>query len=797
MRRSKVVLGLVAAALSAVMLVGCAGGAAKVGKKYDAVLYAVNEYAIVVNKDEVCLYKNDKQLSTGYKNDKRKFVSIEPIEAETADGKTVRGYSDYFLAKYTDGNHCLLDGDGSRTPVEAAKITKAFVDEQADESGLMPSYTAVAFEGENQNGDTILIKTNGYRTGVSISGGVTEGDGSKSFDYLGNELFLAKVRVNGKMLDYIIDKEGNTVVSAATETDRIETHKFGDNLAFTYTHAIGDDESKTALYVNKTKIEDDVLGADSICGKLVYSKKIDETVSVYYVGEDGKSNKIDYEIDFEGGSYISGGKIYNVVSNGADGEDEKFGIRELGGSAPSAWYDDIKINFTDFDEETFETVGTVTFVNGETYKVANFAQETLATLDKAPEDIRYEEYFDGSYSLMILAGDTVSFDVKGKKSSKQVDGGATLYDDMFVVSGNKIATAYTHDIAIDEEDGLTYDSARDCYNVKKGNNTACIPASQMKFYGNGVVESWVNWARGEVRIVSRETVVPFDADIDLSDKTAREKAKREQALEFIVLSATVENESAGNRSEYERVVILFGREGEQYKWTGETGYVSAEVFDVKKDMFRVAWTRKNGTIDIATLERENDGLTQGTTYHYQNVKIVTDAIGNSYIVSEESGKNAIYGADGTLLLSPKYKVADMEGEYQIANGIAIVEKGDYYGVVKLGKTSKKTKLIKKFEYRICALVPTMTGEFTCSKLGEPYTLCNADGKTVAKNIIGFEIADMSDAYRLGGAFGGKEKDREYKVAQIIADFSDGKSAVITFSLKGSDMNYSLNREILG
>ena len=162
-----------------------------------------------------------------------------------------------------------------------------------------------------------------------------------------------------------------------------------------------------------------------------------------------------------------------------------------------------------------------------------------------------------------------------------------------------------------------------------------------------------------------------------------------------------------------------------------------------------------------------------------------DDFGNIYILDNVGGKTAVYDENGTLLLDPKYNVEE------VANGIAVVTNGDYYGVVMLGKTAKKAKLIKKIEYNSCTLLGT--GDFVLGKTGSSYTLCNAKGKTLVKNGAGdFDSARrvaQSSVYTNAKLYA-SDKNREREVRYIVP-LTDGKECMLTVSVKEKDVNYSV------
>ena len=797
MKKSKVVLGIIAAVLSAVMLFGCAGGgSASVGKKFEKILYAVDDYAVVLKGDEVALYKNGKEISGGYKNDKRKIVSIEPIAAYTAGDKEIDAYTDNFIATYDNGNIGLIDGEGTRKSTDG-KVVKAYVDPVKDENGLVESY------------ETVVL--------------VTEGSSFADAEYLGDKIFMG-TDSSGRTR---IFTDENAVVTREenVSTDKIELVRdgsFGDKVVFTFTVFTDDGsqidpdpidpvskagQAKTTLYVSDKKIAGNI-DKESVMplgDTLVYTKTESEKTTFYTLALGSETPvALDYVPDFDEGAFIDGGKIYSRVSNGKAGEEEKFGIRELGGAVPSVWYDEVLIEPTDFDEETFEMSGVILLINGETTKILNFRQEELMSLSDEVVDLRYKEYFGGNYDLLVQTDKKIEFDLSGKKNTWNIDSELTveLDDDMFAIGSSEWAgtnkTVYTAQGKFVGE--FSYDYSNGIYTV----GDQKFFASQIRF-GKGIGSV----VKPEVTGVFGGTKTFYNEKIDITDESVREKFAAEAEIEWKAATYTY---GGSNGSGEELMTVIYGTPqlGGQYKtlvFRDAEGVTGVEMFkmsngdyllSVEKETGSTLWNlSKNADNSYDNkLQSENSAEFIATMMSASGkIDVVTDLVGNTYIVTtDKNGYNAVYSEDGTLLLAPKYVIAGgEEGEYMLANGVAAVKSsvaGTHYGVVKLGATAKKTKLIKKMEYAMCIVLET--GDFVVSKLGEPLTLCNADGKTVAKNIVGFDELHMSDKYVLANAFDGKEKDRELKYTGMVLHFSDGKSAVATLSLKGDDMYQALN-----
>ena len=147
MKKNKIFFGIIAAVLSAIILVGCGGGATAVGKKYDAIYTAVDDYVIALDGLQTYLYNKDKKVG------KDGYYSIELIS---------NAYSDYFKAKKSadSENYILLKNDGT------AKEISADVSEIA--TGLYYDYV------RNNDGVTDTLNTVGFRGTLKDRNKITE-----------------------------------------------------------------------------------------------------------------------------------------------------------------------------------------------------------------------------------------------------------------------------------------------------------------------------------------------------------------------------------------------------------------------------------------------------------------------------------------------------------------------------------------------------------------------------------------------------------------------------------------------
>ena len=778
MKRNKIILGVLAAVLSAVMLCGCAGGFVSVGKKYDAVYNAVDDYVIALEKDKTYLYKDGKKVS------KKGYFSIEPI----ADR-----YSEYFKAKReADSESVILlknDGTERELPGDVKDIRKGV-------------YTTTTL---NDDGVTSTVKTVGFlcdlkedaKDGKVAFVNETAAVKADKIEHIGGGMFkvsytevpysgLNSSEEKGTQV-FVMDGEGNLITGKMFTYDAEITADKDDAINGLNVFAVTDKNGKTTLYGNNGKIDDNVKILDGSKNR-IYSKENGSGKDFYAI--DGSLNKVklDYGID----EYLAfaDGKHYVSEVNGKDGAEKRFRVREVLGSADEYWFKDIRRvymgSYTYFvGTEGDETGYAPTSVIYNSKMQYTSRSNEIVGIANSTTNIKYNEYRNGFASIVYTTTglDGVTSLASGTcrvENDENVFLSSDIYATITKGSVKKLWTAAMKEpVELDKEKTVMSGSVykinglpvlRD--DVKYFDGTASSAAVIDSEFGTTVEEYTVNSVYGGNFTARLEKYDPFDKDAaaKASDRTAEVK----------IVTFNWQEDGADKNESY----MLYRKS------------YSGEIFEKVKLGENIQGLRSSGGCAVIPhgkgryiykpVMNGDGGITMKLLGSFGNYAEATaDDFGNIYILDNVGGKTAVYDENGTLLLDPKYNVEE------VANGIAVVTNGDYYGVVMLGKTAKKAKLIKKIEYNSCTLLGT--GDFVLGKTGSSYTLCNAKGKTLVKNGAGdFDSARrvaQSSVYTNAKLYA-SDKNREREVRYIVP-LTDGKECMLTVSVKEKDVNYSV------
>ncbi len=788
MKKNKTFFGIIAAVLSAIILVGCGGGATAVGKKYDAIYTAVDDYAIALDGLQTYLYNKDKKVG------KDGYYSIELIS---------NAYSDYFKAKKSadSENYILLKNDGTAKEISAEVsgiATGLYYDYVQNNDGVTDTLNTVGFRGTlkdgAQGGRYAIINTDGNI--------IAKAD---SVNYIGGGVFsLTHSAKDGNEATVSIVNASGTTLVESTPISEIEIDKFNAD-ASSSSSKLNTVNGVNVFTVTKDG-ETSVYGVNGLIEKGVNvfagskNRVYEKDGEFYALDESLNKVKLGYKID----EYLSyaDGKHYVSESNGQSGDSERFRVREVFGDADEYWFDVLVKSGTTSVPYFIGTEGDETgyaprsvIYNNKMQSV--FTSNEITAIRNSTNNVKYNQYNDGFACIANtetgVRGE-VSYGSKGITCKPASDERVTLYSGVYAlftsIDGKRLFTpAMSEPVAIDAAKSLLAGTVYRINglpviadDVKYFDGSVSSPAVIDPRFGNTIEDYTVN-ASGGGNVVSRKE------NYDLLDAEAREKVANYTVQ--IRLAVFTWDDNGTEKSES---YLLYRKYG------SGAMYEKIRLGDGK------AVLKSSGVSGVALIERENcrdyykavtdaDGKVSlefigcfGTVS-----SAVKDAYGNIYIVESVNGKTAVYSESGELLLEPRYSVDyDMKNniaEYKIANGIVVVRNGDYCGIVKLGKTAKKAKLIKKIEYEFCELFST--GDFALGKAGDNFTLYDASGKKVVGNLTGSSrTAGQSRAYSSAKLYAAKANDRE-RVNKMIVTLSDGKECVITRSVKQKDLDWSI------
>ena len=778
MRKSKLLVSIVAAILSAMLLVGCGAGSVSVGKKYDAVLYSLDEVTVVLDGDKYVMYNEGKKVT------KKGYVSIEALNGYDYKNAKIDNYNEYFLVrKEMGGDLYLVNRNGKEKKIENKDVVslRAYADIDTDEKNIS-TYTTAGFIATTKDGMD-FVGTDGK--GLSIySENIVE------IKYMGEQLFEVKTGNDMYPYDkYYIYKSDGTRIHE--ETNHLGAGKDIRHVGNTMFYIVDGNNNTLEIRDANGNIVASNVKRQTVNDITVYTgntKFVSYTTDIgsselYIISEDGSTQKIDYLLAT--GNLLTSKlfvdteneKIYVKEVNTSN---DKYRVHELGGDYTGEW--------VDYVNEVAN--GLYVTVNEGTTTAYNYEHEVLFKADKAVNNssLQYAEYADGVVAR-VEYGDTLYFNLFGQEKKHDITGKILLYYglDMFAVETADLgenATVYNTYGKFDVKDA---EQKGNYYTFTYNNKAYAVLASQMKYFGKDGAD--LNLYPNVSDIEDIEIVTGsfnsfvWGEKVNYVDVDAIKQFRTKAAIR--VETAIVKDENA----QEQKAVISYGTAGSLYKTTTVQDAANVESLGYGNQYVQVAML--DGTISVYMLsgygdKQELKAVIKGLP-STADPYVTTDAFGNDYIVTEEkNGRSSIYNGSGTLLLAPKYYVED------VANGIAIVCKsGDedaYCGAVKLGKKASKAKLIVGLENEDYQL--SSTGDFMMRSADEKmWTMYNAKGKEVMDEIIDYDFVGMSETYSYKNAYASKEKKRTANIMRLKVYDAKGNEAVVTISLSGKEITY--------
>ncbi len=782
MKKSKIISVIVAALLSAVMLIGCSGGATAVGKKYDAIYAAVDDYVIALDGTETYLYKNDKKVG------KNGYYSIELFSST---------YTDRFKARKNFGDETVIllgnDGSAKTLPEEITELAQVYTDTVYDDNGITYTVKTVGFSGIRKDDG----KGGGKYALVTPDGTIAAR--ADSVKYIGGGVFVLthSATDDGEAQVSVVNASGAELVPSAPiseiQIDTVNPNTSGSSTRLNTVNGVNvftvTKDGETSVYGANGLIEKD---AEVFAGSKnrVYKKGDD----FYALDASLSKVKLGYKID----EYLTyyDGKHYVSESNGNSGADERFRVREVFGEAGEYWFEFIRKCatttspcFIGTEADDTDHVPRSVVYNGK--MESTLISNKIANIGNSTANVRYVQYSKGYAGIVNTATGLEAEVSGGENGTYSPANGSTviLNNNIYAVikkdgAARLWTAAMSEPIDLDPEKSDDLNITKTLYKI----NGLPVMAEDVKFFdGTASSPAVVDSKFAQIENYTVDTryglnVVARREKYDLLDKDARVRMS-DGVLQVKLAVFTWEDGGAEKSETY----LLYRKNGSGEIYTkvrigdgkATLGSVNASgVVLVSKDdgkEFYKAILSENGEASLVLIGSFG-----------KNSRAERDALGNIYILDEVNGKTAVYSENGELLLKPVYNVEE------VANGIAIVYNGSetkYYGAVKLGKTANKAKLIKKIEYESHKLYSS--GDFTLGKAGSDFTLYNADGKKVISSLTGENrVCALSSAYGVSKLYVAKAGDRE-RVSKTIVTSTDGKECVITRSAKEKNLGWSV------
>ncbi len=777
MRKRKVLLAVLSLVLSCAFVAGCAKSQyMSIGKtKYDAVLYAADNYAIAVEKGKTYIYKDGKKLN------KTAFYEAYPIKLFT-------GNSDYYA--YTNAAFIVSTERGAKPQIlsgttgelmqyeyEITDITAYTVESEFDTR--VAGYIATV-EADNDNGKVAISASslkmsaryydvdfeNGFFTGITFGAGQDDTSSLSVFvDKDGSfETVFTETADESLNSDYVVDEEvtGNALFYYQKDSA-------GGNFAYGIAGVNGEIDSGCSVPRS--------LGM----GYFDYDKKRSDGVLVTQVITPEYETVSIGEAEVLGASYD---KVFVRESN----SENKSRIKELISGKTTDYYDE-----TMYDEES-EIIGAYSgektlFFNNDFEKITEFnatVYDSDITVDGDSTVILAEcEKADGERSICAYVNGVVTDRPLGDYNASFLDGAVYLQNN----DGKKLWIPYTnYEITLSAES----------YNPVTPISTSGFQTETLYYaLDTGAGKPWIVAASNlkylessrsatndiaAVMGISDENYTAYNFScgsvslVDIMNKTAYELSYN-GVTAFVGDNAMPVNYITYRSGSTVKTVLSYGvsAKNHTYNFIGDKT-VSAGVSSMGGTLFTATSASTGKTTVYRASKTDGNVEVKAVLENAGKSRTLFDMFGE-YVFVEVGGKTAVYDADGNLLLAPKYKAEE------ISNGNVLISSGEKYGIVKLGKKADKSKLLVKIEYDEISLLST--GDYIAVKQGSLPSVYGKDGKCIAKNVVVTHCNAsgnyIAECYKNGG---------EVRNA-VILDYSNGTSKIMSVTVKQDKVNMNL------
>lgn len=786
MRKKKVLLAVLSLVLSCAFIAGCAKSQfLSVGKtKYDAVLYASDNYAVAVEKGKTYVYKDGKKLNS------TAFYEVDPVEiyVETPEpdypGQTVSTPD----PEYTNDAFLVTTERGAK-PQLLSGITGELKTYEYEISDIK-AYKVSGFMNSRIAGYIVSLEDD-KKAAVSASSlnMSTRYDDMDFQDGFFRGVTFVESEDGSAILSFVAEKNGtfDTVFSASPdedpEYDVVTDEMTGGSLLY-YT---ADSAGGTYSYgiAGSSGEIDTLCSVPRSCGMgyFEYDKKgADDVIITYVVTPDLKTVSIG-EGEVKGITYD--GKVFVSEPN----TENKERLKELNSGKTTEYYDAVMV---DPESELIAAYsGNKTlFFDKDFGKIAEFDAQVADNVDiKADGDDLYilAECVNGNDEEILYAyvNGAVKSRALGDYTATLFDGVALLQKDgenkLWIPSTNAEITlsAETDEPVVEIGESMTGEalfyalvtgeskpwivSAAKIRSLESTRNATNDIAAVMGISDTDY--STYDFSAGSVTAANIMNRTAYDCS--LAGLTAFYKDNIMQ-VDYItytsgstvktVLSYGSGYDFIGDKRIYSGGMSMTGATGSMFTARSELGG-KASVYKVNKTA--------DGVEVKAILEDVAD---------HGNVSLKTDLFGE-YVFAKINGKTAVYDSNGNLLLAPKYNALSISG------GNVLVSSGEKYGLVKLGKNASKAKLAVKIEYDEIMLLPT--GDYITFKFGSLPSVYNKDGKSIAKNVVVEQCETSGDYLAKCYVNGGEIRNA------LVFNYSDGTSKITDISIEQDKVNVNL------
>ncbi|MDR2201561.1 MAG: hypothetical protein LBP26_02160 [Clostridiales bacterium] len=784
MKKRKVLLSVIAVVLSVVAAAGCAGTLTKHGKKYDAVYGVYDNFTVVAQKGGAVLLNGNKKVN------KTPYYSIEPVS------NTDDIYTFFKVRESVSSGLSLLSAGGALTSVSGktlTAITPVTVTNE-DDRGL-ERVTITGFTATDSDGKYYLFKPDGTPFPDAYAS-VSVGDRFRAA-----QKFEADSDDDGKIKSkwYLFKADGGKLAEKFADVNPYAV----SGLLVPAPLAESDANGNThALYFPDGTAVNAFGGLSSSVGGgwFKYTVKTAADKSESYIVNDGYTPVKLPETYSDEFADEDDDKIYAIETN-AEG---KKRIKELTGDFATGFYDSIN----KVSQNGIETC----YVAKKDGKNTVFSKKVEPLL----EDISAESFgmsslkYNDDGSPILMATDIVAkkiyANVSGVKRDFTLGANESVgdYDNLGYVeitnssdaTKNRLWIPYTGAVV----ENFTSVSFTILYAgsyfkrvVAGGGDTQktyLCAAENLRFWDGSFNTADPNSASfnllslfdGTDAVTTDTPTMASPSNVTVSGtiakgeyQTVEDVEKAKAARSAVVMRSAVTLKNANNVAIVKHFAVYTAGGGaypSKYitSKNGSSLQASGALLSIGND-------DADGSVDIYRLDGEGANQTlKPVMTNVKNAELKSDEYGNDYILLNVGGKKAVYNSDGAQILEPKYNVA------YIQNGIATVQNGQFYGVVRLGK---KSKLLKKFDYDSAGLLAD--GSFALTKNGGRYTVYSAKGKTIAKNVAFVKDATVSKNYQFDSYFA----DKKYTELYAVFGYENGKQQVFALTRNEKDLGCSL------
>ncbi|MDR2201562.1 MAG: hypothetical protein LBP26_02165 [Clostridiales bacterium] len=809
MKKNKLFSAVAAMVLAAAVMFGCAAPSVKLGKKYDAVYGVYDNFTVVAQKGGAMLYNGSKKVT------KKPYFSIEPVYeyATTSDGITqkVADYTKFFARQSASGGYGLLDSATGAYNSYGDGVTK-----------ITPHYAVVRSGGFNVpkavvNGYTVTL-ADGKKFIISASGAADPGR-YDSVTATGRFRLATKTELKDDTDTYAtktyLTTADGAVIASDFDATRFHIHEDDSNRDLSVARVTlkePDANGNTmAIYApSGNKIADVSDYEDDWAGYVSYSVNVAGGKTEYYL-VDGSYNPKKF-VDMGDIVTTADGKSYVLELNEAG---DKVRLVEPFGTYESAYYEDIEPMDANGDE-TEDSPAYFLLVNGGKVTITDGRLNTVFT------DLDYDDIDEigaadpddlppGNIAVYVKTANKISVNLNGTVYNKTYTEGDTVipHDFAFEIAGADkkelwapLADKTTEFDSLDQE-GFYYKIGKSREPDADGKTVVdyyVCESENLRFWRGGVDITDPNDNNYNImsalgisaeKLEGRFSIVSYGGTAEAMQRLPKGDYANVEVFKnafvnvvagvnYIKLNYTTDED--GTRS---RTVLSYGAVN------SKTGYkyidLGDKTFDSSPSLYGVFLTNTSGRGTAYKIVGSGDSLKFEPVLEYSDgATFMADAFANTYIAVNVSGKTAVYDGDGKLILDPRYTVASTTvgstTVMHIANGNALVQQGDYYGVVKMGK---KPKLIKKFSYNGAALFPD--GSFTLTQKAET-AFYNAKGKALAKK-VGI-VAPANNVYTNEYILNTYAAKKTVPLSYYTVGYANGKQSVLTLELAEKNLDYS-------